>query len=283
MGRMLRMLLAGALFAIVAPACAKTPAAAEARVAAAGKVTTVTGHVTVTPAGGAAHAANSGDAIASDDTIATDADARIEIVLARNQALLHLDGGQTVRLDASLAWSLPQQTGSAVGPSSAGLASAGHAAENDVAQTTAPAPAGEPPLAEPVAPARPPTAVAIPSKKPSGAPHAVVTPRSQIAVSDVGGANDPGAPAPSHPLTITPPAVAPSPVALHPSAAQLATIRGCFAKPAANDAIILRLDAAHAVIDATYNGQPMSATDRACLTTALAPLAAREGRYVLSL
>ncbi len=297
MAPMLRMLLAGALFAFAAatvPACAKKPSSAETRVASAGKVTSVAGHVTVTPAGGTSHAVQDADVLASDDTIATDAGAHVDIVLAHNRALLHLDGGQTVRLDASIAWALPPQNGSAVGPSSDGLASAGRPAENDVAQTT-------PPPASGVARSTPQIAVAVDEQ-----PHATAAPPPPVAqvvtptpkplpprakVSSGADANGLGA-APIMPLPVAPPPPPPPPphsivaspvTPLHLNPTQLGTIRACFAKPVAHATFVFSVDASTRMTGATYNGRAVSDAERTCLVSAVGMLAPGEGHFSIAL
>jgi hypothetical protein len=123
----------------------------------------VAGAVTVMPAaGGAAKPVKLGDTIASDDTVVTGADGVVDVKLAQNAALLHLGGGQSVRLDASVAWELPQQIGGsdavATDPSVNGNSAAGRPAENSAARATL----GAVPMAPGAAPAPTPTAAAAP-------------------------------------------------------------------------------------------------------------------------
>jgi hypothetical protein len=68
---------------------------------------------------------------------------------------------------------------------------------------------------------------------------------------------------------------------LHPSAAQLAAIRACFAH--GDGRVLLHIDGANGLADATRNGQPISADERACLSQALGSLGLTAGGYALSL
>ena len=71
---------------------------------------------------------------------------------------------------------------------------------------------------------------------------------------------------------------------LHPSAAQLAAIRACFAGLTPGDSrVLLHIDAANGLADAVRNDHPISAAERACLSEALGSLGLTTGGYALSL
>lgn len=279
------------------PACGKAREAnASARVAAAGTVTQVSGVVTVVAAvGGAApRPVAVGDVLASDDTLATGSAGRVDLRLAHNDAALHIDAGQTIRLDASLAWSLPPQHGTEPGRGSDRLASAGRTMENEAAHTMAPAattaelpgpvrsgPGGQP-LPVVSAPPTPPTPPP-PRPEPTVATHrtgglAVVGTTGTGVVGGGEGASGPqtDADAPVKRSTDATPAHARTSVAL--PAAVVAAVRACFASAAARDTIeIVVTTGAPAV---TRHGGAASATEAACVAKAIGPLAA--GRYTIA-
>ncbi len=289
MRSMLRTLLVGAALASGAfalSACGKAgDPSASARVAAAGTVTQVSGIVTVTAGSAAPRSIAVGDVIASDDTLATGSAGSVDLHLAHNNAALHIDAGQTIRLDASLAWSLPPQHGTDVGSGSDRLASAGRTMENEAAHTMAPAETGTPVgsavhrgahAATVVAPPRP-TLPAPPMQPNAHGADAVPGPGaktdSAAAASDPQTARKPALDAKNGPVTagLGPGLALPDAV--------VAAVRGCFATAAASDRldIVVAASTAPAI---TRNGTAASARETACVAKAIGALAA--GRYSIA-
>jgi hypothetical protein len=204
---MLRAVLLGLLCVSTAACKGKQDSAPATQSGPAGTVVDVTGAVTV-----AGKPLAKGATVAADDVVDTGADGHVIIELTHNQAKWELGPNKHEKVNASLAWSLAKNEGTAKpvdqDTSAAGRPAERSAADTEVTATKEAAPAPEHAAAaapEAPAPAAAPAPPPPPPPPPTAQPSAAIGGRADIAAPGGGGGEESPAPAAKSRAAAAPP------------------------------------------------------------------------------